>query len=457
MTGDLAHKKIFPALYAMVKKGELERAGHRRRVVRSGRSTTCATGPATASTSSAAASTTRTRSSSSPGSCATSTATTATRRRSPSSKTRSGDCTRPAHYLAIPPSMFATVIEGLGTSGCGEERPGHRREAVRARPRLGPGAQPGAALGVPRAEHLPHRPLPRQGGDPEHPLLPVRQLVPRADLEPQLRAPGADHDGRGLRRAGPRQVLRGGRRAARRHREPPVPDGRRCSRWSRRSVPASRSCATPRSSVFERDADAQARRPRARPVRGLPRRGRAWRPTPTSRRSRRSASTSTRGGGRACRSTSGPARTCPVTCTEVRVELHRPPQRCSPSTSSCRTTPTTSASSSTRGSRSRLGARVKAAGDGFMGDSVELYLVQRPPRRDDRVRAAARRRDGRREPAVRARGRRRGVVAGRRQRAHRPRPGDPVQPCTPGVRPSRTGSSPIPTAGTTRSSIRVAC
>ncbi len=32
MTGDLAHKKIFPALYLMTKRGELDRAGHRRRV-----------------------------------------------------------------------------------------------------------------------------------------------------------------------------------------------------------------------------------------------------------------------------------------------------------------------------------------------------------------------------------------------------------------------------------------
>ena len=29
--------------------------------------------------------------------------------------------TRPAHYLAIPPSMFATVVEGLGQSGCAHD------------------------------------------------------------------------------------------------------------------------------------------------------------------------------------------------------------------------------------------------------------------------------------------------------------------------------------------------
>jgi glucose-6-phosphate 1-dehydrogenase len=33
-------------------------------------------------------------------------------------KRRLGDARRPAHYLAIPPSLFSTVIENLGTSGC---------------------------------------------------------------------------------------------------------------------------------------------------------------------------------------------------------------------------------------------------------------------------------------------------------------------------------------------------
>lgn len=31
-----------------------------------------------------------------------------------------GDATRPAHYLAVPPSLFGTVIEGLGRSACAE-------------------------------------------------------------------------------------------------------------------------------------------------------------------------------------------------------------------------------------------------------------------------------------------------------------------------------------------------
>ena len=77
-----------------------------------------------------------------------------------------------------------------------------------------------------RVGDLPHRPLPRQGGGAEPPLLPLRQHVPRADLEPQLRRERADHHGRELRRAGARAVLRGGRRDPRRHPEPPAAGGR---------------------------------------------------------------------------------------------------------------------------------------------------------------------------------------------------------------------------------------
>src|SRR4029077_2456857 len=31
-----------------------------------------------------------------------------------------GDSERPLHYLAIPPSLFATVVEGLGKPGCAQ-------------------------------------------------------------------------------------------------------------------------------------------------------------------------------------------------------------------------------------------------------------------------------------------------------------------------------------------------
>ena len=48
----------------------------------------------------------------------------------------------PVFYLEIPPSLFATVIDGLaGASLCAATDAGRRREAVRPRPRLGAGAR----------------------------------------------------------------------------------------------------------------------------------------------------------------------------------------------------------------------------------------------------------------------------------------------------------------------------
>ena len=55
--------------------------------------------------------------------------------------------------------------------------------------------------------HLSDRSLPRQGGGAESAVLPLRQLVSRAGVEPQLRRQRADHDGRIARRRRPRQVL----------------------------------------------------------------------------------------------------------------------------------------------------------------------------------------------------------------------------------------------------------
>ena len=67
---------------------------------------------------------------------------------------------------------------------------------------------------------LPDRPLPRQDGHRRAALPALRQHDDRADLEPQPHRLRADHDGRGLRRRGPRPLLRPGRRAARRGRQP---------------------------------------------------------------------------------------------------------------------------------------------------------------------------------------------------------------------------------------------
>ena len=61
---------------------------------------------------------------------------------------RSAAPTRPMHYLAIPPSLFPTVVEGLGALGLRERRARRRREAVRPRSRLGARAEPHAARGA---------------------------------------------------------------------------------------------------------------------------------------------------------------------------------------------------------------------------------------------------------------------------------------------------------------------
>ena len=117
-----------------------------------------------------------------------------------------------------------------------------RSAATSRRPR----SSTACCTGLPRASDLPHRPLPRQGAGAEPPLLPLRQLVPRADLEPQLRRQRADHHGRGLRRAGPRRVLRGGRRDPRRRPEPPAPGGRAAGDGAAGRARRRGSCATRR-------------------------------------------------------------------------------------------------------------------------------------------------------------------------------------------------------------------
>ncbi len=48
-----------------------------------------------------------------------------------------GDRTCPAHYLAIPPSLFPKVVGQLARRGLHRQRAGHRRETVRPRPGVG--------------------------------------------------------------------------------------------------------------------------------------------------------------------------------------------------------------------------------------------------------------------------------------------------------------------------------
>ena len=79
---------------------------------------------------------------------------------------------RPAHYLAIPPSLFETVIKGLGAENLAEharvivEKPFGRDLGI------GAGVEPGCAHGVPGRLDLSHRPLSRKRGNHEYPLFP---------------------------------------------------------------------------------------------------------------------------------------------------------------------------------------------------------------------------------------------------------------------------------------------
>ena len=203
------------------------------------------------------------------------------------------------YYLATQP---IAVRRDRGPAGTRRPRPraprrglaaDRHREAVRARPGLGQAAQPRGRQGLPRVAGLSHRPLPGQGDRPQPAGLPVRQRDLRAALEPALRRPRADHR-RGVDRdREPGRVLRTDRRLARRPPEPPPParqPGRDGAAGDvRGECPARREGQGP-----ARDRDHARRRPRrtssaANTVRaGSPRpRSRAIATSPTSTPSRR--------------------------------------------------------------------------------------------------------------------------------------------------------------------------
>jgi len=119
VTGDLAHKQIFPALYAMVKRGELTTpvvgvAFPKWSIERLRRRVTQSIEHAGGVDNKAALKTLLSRLSYVSGDY-----------RDPVTfaaiKRALGKAKRPAHYLAIPPSLFETVIENLGKSGLAKD------------------------------------------------------------------------------------------------------------------------------------------------------------------------------------------------------------------------------------------------------------------------------------------------------------------------------------------------
>ena len=171
---------------------------------------------------------TRRCSSASPRGCPTSAATSATRHLRARRRRRSADARSPVFYLEIPPFLFGTVVKGLAEAGLTEERARGRREAVRPRPRVRPRSSPTRSTQyldesqLYRIDHF----LGKMG------LVEILYLrFANAMFEPVWNrshvASRADHDGRELRRRGPRPLLRPGRRAARRRRQPPDAGRRR--------------------------------------------------------------------------------------------------------------------------------------------------------------------------------------------------------------------------------------
>ena len=220
----------------------------------------------------------------------------------------SNNCARPwaariarLHYLAIPPSLFGVVAEHLAQSGCADdarvviEKPfGRDLESARELNRI-------LARDVRRIAHLPDRPLPGQGAGPQHPVLPVRQPVPRADLEPQLHRERPDHDGRELRRPGARRILRRGRRDPRRGPEPHAPGRRDAGDGAARQQFARRHPRREGQGVAGDPAAGSRPTSSAASIAATARKKESP-PTPRSRRSPRSSWRSTRGAGPTCRS-----------------------------------------------------------------------------------------------------------------------------------------------------------
>ena len=213
----------------------------------------------------------------------------------------------PVFYLEIPPSLFGMTIGGLSKAGLTEnarvvvEKPfGHDLES--ARELADEIHQYIREDQLYRIDHF--LGLMGLGRDP---LPALRQRDLRARLEPQQHRLRADHDGRGLRRLGSRQLLRPGRRRPRRRGQPPDADRR-----GLRDGAARRPGRTIAEGRHVRgllgDAEGRSEAVRARAVRGLPEGSRGWPRARAPRRSRRCASRSTTGAGPGCPSSSGRGR-----------------------------------------------------------------------------------------------------------------------------------------------------
>ena len=129
--------------------------------------------------------------------------------------------------------------------GRGLDQADHR-EAVRARPRVGARAERADPGALHRGRGLPHRPLPRQGDGAEHAGAAVRERHLRADLEPAVHRPRADHRRRVDRDRGRAPATTSRRARSATSSRTTCCSSSRSRRWSRRSTSRPTRCATRR-------------------------------------------------------------------------------------------------------------------------------------------------------------------------------------------------------------------
>ena len=154
-----------------------------------------------------------------------------------------------------------------------------------------------------------------QGDGPEHPRLALRERDLRADLEPPVRRPRADHRGRDDRRRGARRLLRAGGRAARHRPEPPAAAARARGDGAAGRVRRRRGARREGEGAAARSAAIAGDDRRGTPCAASTRAGRSrasrCRATARSRASRRIRRTETYVALQAAGSTTGAGRACP--------------------------------------------------------------------------------------------------------------------------------------------------